>query len=147
MGFRPRRGKLAPRLALVGAAVLAIAISAAVACGGGGGGGGPSATATNWEVDQQTLESLEQSASKIEEAFRSGDVDTVISLTHPALRSTYQPIFEDHQAELERVADLLATRTLTDITYSMAEYEVTENGETFYVAFEPWGDQWYLSSL
>jgi len=45
------------------------------------------------------------------------------------------------------VADLLATRKLVGVTDGMAEYEVTENGETFYVTFESWGEQWYLSSL
>jgi hypothetical protein len=29
----------------------------------------------------------------------------------------------------------------------MAEYEVTDNGRTFSLIFEPWGQQWYLSSL
>ncbi len=99
------------------------------------------------EVDAQTLQQLEQSVSQLEAAFRAGDVATVINLTHPAMRPDYQAIFEAHQAELSRVADLLATRRLVHAAYGMAEYEVTENGRTFSVIFEPWGEQWYLSSL
>ena len=135
----PKRRRALP-FVLVGAAVLVlIGISVGVACGGGGDG--------SWEVDQQTLKSLEKGVSQIEGAFRAGDVNAVISLTHPAVRSSYQPIFEAHGADLKRVADLLATRKLISVTDSMAEYEVTENGETFYVTFESWGEQWYLSSL
>ena len=74
-------------------------------------------------------------------------METIINLTHPAMRSGYQSVFEAHQAELSRVADLLATRRLVHATYGMAEYEVSENGRTFSVIFEPWGEQWYLSSL
>jgi hypothetical protein len=99
------------------------------------------------EVDAQTLEQLEQSIGRLEVAFRAGDVATVIDLTHPAMRADFQAIFEAHQSDLARVADLLATRQLVHATYGMAEYEVTENGLTFSVIFEPWGQQWYLSSL
>ena len=99
------------------------------------------------QVDAQTLQQLEQSVNQLEAAFRAGDVATVINLTHPAIRPDYQSIFEAHQAELSRVADLLATRRLVHVTYGMVEYAVTENGRTFSVIFEPWGEQWYLSSL
>ena len=63
------------------------------------------------------------------------------------MQSSYLLIFEAHRDELERVADLLATRRLVAATYDIAEYEVTENGRTFTVTFEPWGETWYLSSL
>ena len=99
------------------------------------------------QVDSQTLQALENSVNRLEAAFRAGDVETIINLTHPAMRSGYQSVFEAHQAELSRVADLLATRRLVHATYGMAEYEVSENGRTFSVIFEPWGEQWYLSSL
>ncbi len=107
----------------------------------------PTSPPVETEVDAQTLQQLEQSVSQLEAAFRAGDVTTVLNLTHPAMRPDYQAIFEAHQAELSRVADLLATRRLVAVTYGMAEYEVTENGHTFSVIFEPWGEQWYLSSL
>ena len=48
---------------------------------------------------------------------------------------------------LPDAASELATRRLVQVTYDMAEYEVNENGRTFSVIFEPWGEQWYLSSL
>ncbi len=99
------------------------------------------------QIDPQTLQALEQSVSQLEAAFRAGDVETVLNLTHPATRPGYRSIFEAHQAELTRVADLLATRRLVHATYDMVEYEVSENGRTFSVIFEPWGEQWYLSSL
>lgn len=99
------------------------------------------------QVDTQTLQALENSVNRLETAFRAGDVETVINLTHPAMRSDYHSIFQAHQSELSRVADLLATRRLVHATYGMAEYEVSENGRTFSVIFEPWGEQWYLSSL
>lgn len=99
------------------------------------------------DVDPEILQTLEESVTQIEAAFRAGDVETVLSLTHPAMRADYQAMFQAHQAELSRVADLLATRQLVQATASMAEYEVTENGRTFSVIFEAWGDQWYLSSL
>lgn len=107
----------------------------------------PSSPSAEIEVDAQTLQQLEQSIDQLEAAFRAGDLKTVIDLTHPAMRADYQAIFEAHQADLARVADLLATRQLVHATYGMAEYEVTENGLTFSVIFEPWGQQWYLSSL
>ncbi len=99
------------------------------------------------EVDEPTLQALEQSVGRIEAAFRAGDVETVRNLTHPARHADYVPIFEAHRSELKRVADLLATRRLVAATYGMAEYEVTEDGRTFTVTFEPWGEQWYLSGL
>jgi hypothetical protein len=107
----------------------------------------PSSPLAEAQIDAQTLQQLEQSIDQLEAAFRSGDLKTVIDLTHPAMRADYQAIFEAHQAELARVADLLATRRLVHATYGMAEYEVTENGRTFSVILEPWGQQWYLSSL
>jgi hypothetical protein len=99
------------------------------------------------EVDEPTLQLLEQSVGRIEAAFRAGDVETVINLTHPARHADYGPIFEAHRGELQRVADLLATRRLVAANYGMAEYEVTEDGRTFSVTFEPWGETWYLSGL
>lgn len=99
------------------------------------------------EVDEATQQRLEASVGRLEAAFRAGDVEAVINLTHPAVQDTYAPIFEAHRAELTRVADLLATRRLVAATYEIAEYEVTENGRTFSVTFEPWGETWYLSSL
>ena len=107
----------------------------------------PSSSPAEAQVDAQTLQQLEQSITQLEAAFRAGDLKTVIDLTHPAMRADYQAIFAAHQADLARVADLLATRQLVHVTYGMAEYEVTENGLTFSVIFEPWGQQWYLSSL
>lgn len=109
--------------------------------------GTPPVAEAEMQVDPQTLQALEESAGRIEAAFRAGDMDTIMSLTHPALRASYQPIFEVHRGELKRVADLLATRRLVAVTYGMAEYEVSENGRTFSVTFEAWGQQWYLSSL
>jgi hypothetical protein len=103
--------------------------------------------AAETDVDPEILQTLEESATQLEAAFRAGDVEAVLTLTHPAMRTDYQTIFQAHQAELTRVADLLATRQLVQTTTSMAEYEVTENGRTFSVIFEAWGDQWYLSSL
>lgn len=149
MRVLPRRSL--PRV-LAGALLLTTAAVATIACGGDKQAP-PDATPTGaastarQDVDQQVLESLEKSAGQIEEALRAGDVDAVINLTHPAERSTYRTIFEDHGADLERVAGLLATRKLVGVTDGMAEYEVTENGQTFYVTFESWGEQWYLSSL
>ena len=150
MAFHDRPRRWLP-FVLVGVAVLTAAVSAGIGCGGDKPPP-PAATSTgvastDGNIDQQTLASLEKSAKQIEEAFRSGDVETVISLTHPAERSSYRTIFREHGADLKRVADLLATRKLVGVTDGMAEYEVTENGETFYVTFESWGEQWYLSSL
>ena len=99
------------------------------------------------EIDAETLAALEESVDQLEAAFRAGDVRAVIDLTHPAMRADYQPIFEAHRAELERVAELLATRELVFAAYDIAEYEVTEEGRTFSAIFEPWGDVWYLTSF
>jgi len=108
--------------------------------------GGPDITA-HVEIDADSLAALEESVGQLEAAFRAGDVTTVIELTHPAMRADYQPIFAAHQTELERVAELLSTRELIYAAYDIAEYEVTEEGRTFSVIFEPWGDIWYLSSF
>ena len=102
---------------------------------------------TEIEVDAETLAALEESVDQLEAAFRAGDLATVIDLTHPAMRADYRPIFETHQAQLERVAELLATRELVFAAYDIAEYEVTEEGRTFSVTFEPLGDVWYLTSF
>ncbi len=147
-------------LALASTAMLAMALLLTTACSEDKKAP-PAATATDItstitstdvpsadpDVDQQTLDSIEESARRIEDAFRSGDVDAVVELTHPSVRASYQSIFEEHAADLKRVADLLATRKLVGASVNMAEYEVTENGETFYVTLESWGEQWFLASL
>lgn len=97
--------------------------------------------------DAQAYQSLEKSVAKIETAARAGDAEAVANLTHPAVRSTFQPIFQAHRTELKRMADLLATRKLVDMTNTVAEYQVTENGKEYFVTFEARGDEWYLSSL
>jgi hypothetical protein len=99
------------------------------------------------EVDPVAAQRLEESVIEIESAFRAGDVETALTWTHPAVRDAYRPIFQEHQGELERVADLLATRRLLHVTGTIAEYEVTENGRSFIVVFEAWGERWYLSAM
>lgn len=98
-------------------------------------------------LDGQNLALLEASVGRLEDALRKGDLALVNDLTHPAARDEYGPIFAAHQNELSRVADLLATRRLLAAVPGMAEYEVTENGRTFSVTFESWGETWYLSGL
>ena len=99
------------------------------------------------DLDGQNLALLEASVGRLEDALRKGDLVLVNDLTHPAVRDEYGPIFAAHQNELRRAADLLATRRLLAAMPGMAEYEVTENGRTFFVTFESWGETWYLSGL
>ena len=69
------------------------------------------------------------------------------SVLHPVIGADYGRAFAAHQAELPRVADLLATRKLVLLTPGWAEYEVTEGGKTFRVTFEKVKGRWVLSSL
>ncbi|MCZ7601058.1 MAG: hypothetical protein M5U09_29490 [Gammaproteobacteria bacterium] len=64
------------------------------------------------EVDEATQQRLEASVGRLEAAFRAGDIEAVMNLTHPAVQDSHMPIFEAHRDELKRVADLLATRRL-----------------------------------
>ena len=144
------RRKTSPVLLVIGGL---LTVCVCVVCGLGGitmigsvGGATPTLQADS-TPDPQVTQSLENSVTHIESSFRAGDVATVVRLTHPALRDSYQPVFEAHRADLKRVADLLATRKLVSVNNGMAEYQVTENGKVFYVTFESWGDQWYLSSF
>ncbi len=107
---------------------------------------GPS-TEVKGAFDPEAYQGLEKSVEAIQKACRAGNVDAVMQLTHPAMRPTFQPILSAHQTELKRLADLLSTRTLTAMTNGMAEYQVRENGQTYYVTFEAWSGQWYLSGL
>ncbi len=98
-------------------------------------------------VDPAMFQALEKKVGQLQAACTAGDVSAAIELTHPAARSEYGPIFQAHRTELKRLADLLATRQLVDMTGLVAEYQVTENGNTFYVTFENVDGQWYLSTL
>lgn len=142
---RGRRGILLPLV--LGAAGLAVVCVGVIVFGIATRVLAPSPAAAPEGVDAQTMQALETSVSQIESDFRAGDVNAVLGLTHPAVRSEYEPVFQKHSGELKRVADLLATRKLIGVSNGMAEYEVTENGHTFSVTFESWGALWYLSSL
>lgn len=89
---------------------------------------------------------LDRRVDEIQGAFQRKD-SAAIKATHPVRQAHYKEIFEKHQGELGRVAQLPATRKLIAIRSIIAEYEVTENGKTFGVTFEKLGDQWYLAKL
>ena len=104
-------------------------------------------TAAPARADRQAAKALAASATALEQACRAGDVEAVVSHTHPAMRDSYGPILRDHQEELGRLADLLATRELVAREGTLAEFRVTEQGRSYYLTFEAIGDQWYLVAL
>jgi len=145
-----RKGSPTLPLALGAGALLGVCLCVCVLAGLFASQASPAVAPPSFEgeiFDAKAYQSLEKSVAKIETACRAGDADTVVRLTHPAVRSTFQPIFQAHRTELKRVGDLLATRKLVDMTYTLAEYKVTENGKEYFVTFEAWGEEWYLSSL
>lgn len=84
---------------------------------------------------------------KIEDAFRSGNVNSVISLTAPFARTRYQDIFESRKGELKSIADMMATRKLVSSYGAVAEYEVVHKGRNLTMIFEKIDDKWCLSSF
>jgi hypothetical protein len=104
-------------------------------------------TGSQARAARQAEQALATSVSALEQACRAGNAETAVALTHPAMRAAYGPMLRDHQQELARLADLLATRELVARQDGLAEFRVTENGRTFYVTFEAIGDQWYLVAL
>ena len=90
---------------------------------------------------------LDQNVSQLQQACEDGDSAAATTLTHPAIRGDYAGIFEEHAEELPRLGRLLATRRLLKSNANLAEYEVTEDGETFIVTFERFGEEWFLRGL
>lgn len=98
-------------------------------------------------VEPGARQEVESAVTGVEGAFREGRLEAVSSVLHPVIGADYGRAFAAHQAELPRVADLLATRKLVLLTPGWAEYEVTEGGKTFRVTFEKVKGKWLLSSL
>jgi hypothetical protein len=89
----------------------------------------------------------ERSAAGLQSACHAKDSQAATALIHPAVRASYGKILKDHEAELPRLGKLLATRKLLAANAYVAEYEVTEDGQTFIITFERQGDQWFLAGL
>lgn len=89
-------------------------------------------------------QSLNRDVEAIELAFETQDIATIETYIHPEMQATLMPIFQEHQSELSRVADLMKTRKLIYKDERYAEYEVTENGITYTMIFQKMGEQWCL---
>ena len=98
-------------------------------------------------IEPGAKQEVEEAVTGAEGAFREGRLEAVGSVLHPSVGESYGRVFAAHQAELTRVADLLATRKLVLLTPDWAEYEVTERGKAFRVTFEKVKGKWVLSSL
>ena len=132
---RPRRRAGA----WVAAAVVLVALAAAAVCflprsSSPARSGSPASTS-------------ERSAASLQRACDAKDCQAATALLHPAVSASYGKILKDHEAELPRLGKLLATRKLLIANADVAEYEVTEDGETFIITFEKLGDQWFLVGL
>ncbi len=90
---------------------------------------------------------IDAGVKKVEGAFRAGKTEDVLKLTCPAFLSRYKPIFEAHQDQLSRLADILATRKLVAAVGARAEYEVKSNNRTLTIVFEKVDGVWMLSAL
>jgi hypothetical protein len=126
--------------------------TAAVTEAGDSGSSGATATTEpepQWPppIEAGAKQEVEEAVTGVEGAFREGRLEAVSSVLHPAVGESYGRAFAAHQAELSRVADLLATRQLVLLVPGWAEYEVTEGGKKFRVTFEKVKGKWVLSSL
>ncbi len=89
----------------------------------------------------------ERSAASLQRACERKDSQAATALMHPAVRASYGKMLKDHEAELPRLGRLLSTRKLLAATDEVAEYEVTEDGETFILTFERHGNEWLLVGM
>ncbi|MHB0936006.1 MAG: hypothetical protein ACYDCO_04340 [Armatimonadota bacterium] len=96
---------------------------------------------------QVSPRALEAGVKKIEDAFRSGNPEAVLTLVTPVKRDTYKPIFEAHRRDLPRVANLLATRKFVATNGAQAEFTVTDAARTFTVYFLRCDGVWCLLEL
>ena len=98
-------------------------------------------------VLEKEAAALDGRAAELQDALKAKDPAAAIEKCHPLVQGEYKKIFEAHATELDRVAKLLKTRKLIAINRNIAEYEVTEDGETFVVTFEKIGEKWCLTGL
>lgn len=107
----------------------------------------PHAAAWPPEPDPTLKAEVDRAAASLEAALGAGKIEEAFVHVHPAATAGLRAAFEPHRAELTRIARLLATRKLVVAEEAWAEYEVTEDGRTFAVAFEKVEGRWLLSSL
>lgn len=98
-------------------------------------------------VATDTPEDINAGVEKIAAAFRTGDLKLISPLISPVRREQYLAIFTEHQPQLQKIANLLATRKLLASTGAHAEYSVTDNGESFSIYFERINNVWCLAGL
>lgn len=89
-------------------------------------------------------QSLNQDTKAIQEAFEAQDIQVIETYIHPETKAELMPIFIEHQAELTRISELMKTKTLIYADDNYAEYEVTDNNQSFTMVFEKVGDIWLL---
>jgi hypothetical protein len=98
-------------------------------------------------VPSDSPEAVNAGVEAIESALAAKDVDKATALTTADARETLGRMFNAHKDELPRIAAILATRKLTIVSGSYAEFEVTEGGKTFTAIFYKIKGQWRLASL
>lgn len=98
-------------------------------------------------VATDSAKNIDAGVEKIAAAFRAGDLARISPLITPARHDQYMQIFTEHQAQLTRVANMLATRKLVTTSGAHAEYTVTDNGERFSIYFERIDGIWCLAGL
>lgn len=101
----------------------------------------------NEEACTRERKALDIAVGRIASALQKKDVALATAAMHPAIRETYQGVFEERREDLARLAAVLATRKLVVITTDLAEYKVTEHGREFRISFEKHEGEWMLSSF
>jgi hypothetical protein len=90
---------------------------------------------------------LAATSDKVDAALKAGDAAAASELVDPGTRDYYQQVLTSPDADLKRLAAVLATRRLVYQDEYVAQYEVTDQGKRFFVTYTNIKGTWYLSSF
>ncbi len=118
--------------------------------GGTSAGSGPgSASGVEFpeHIEAVSASGVNAAASKLQQALASGNAEAASLLILPEIRADLLLLFQQQPDSRKVLAQLLATRKLTTATSAAAEYEVTDEGQVFYIKFYLVESQWLLAGL
>jgi len=98
-------------------------------------------------VESDSPDTINAGIKKIEQAFRSGNINYIMLVTAPPFQAKYKPVFEKNKNNLTKIADMLATAKFVTAYGVLAEYEVTFGSRKMIMIFEKINDKWCLSSF
>ena len=85
--------------------------------------------------ETEVIADLEDDAVKVQTAFQSGSVTEVKKVISETASSIYGNDLESVKGKFSGFAEALKTKKLIAFSELYAEYEISENGKTYFVAF------------